>query len=406
MRVLHLTTEFPWPATSGGSVRTVKQLELVASLPEVEGITTISVAEKEIDESWRRAFAAAIPKLRVVPPVFHPVHLFDFKRYVPRVVALRAFAGVPYLAGKWDSRPYRRLVRHELAASPVDVVYLDHLGIARYLGDVKAERPHARVVLDQHNVESDFFAQFAERAKGPKKIVARAEHRASVKFEKKALETVDAVVAISDEDAKHFDALANVHAHVVPVVMGFTRRERPAPPRPHFCYVGNLRWRPNAEGLDWFCKDVWPRIRERLTNATCEIAGVGLERGHVPDAWKVQGVETVGFLENLEPLYARSTAMIAPIVGGSGVRIKLLEGFRAGMPIVTTPDGAFGLPLEDGKEILVARDPDGFAERAERVAKDAVLRERLREGGYRYLDSHHSLAVAQNAMRRVLGITS
>src|SRR5204863_322514 len=131
-----------------------------------------------------------------------------------------------------------------------------------------------------------------------------------------------------------------------------------------FCYVGNLRWRPNAEGLDWFCKDVWPRIRARMPDATCEIAGVGLEKGHVPDAWKVQGVETVGFLEDLEPLYARSTAMIAPIVGGSGVRIKLLEGFRAGMPIVTTPDGAFGLPLADGSEIMIARDPDAFAERA------------------------------------------
>jgi glycosyltransferase involved in cell wall biosynthesis len=409
MRVLHLTTEFPWPATSGGSVRTVTQLRLLASLPEVDEVTTLAVTEKPVSDADRRAFAGAIPKLRVLPPVFHPVHLFDFKRYVPRVVLLRALAGVPYLAGKWDSRRLRKTLRRELRAAPVDVVYVDHLGMARYLPDVKIERPACRTVLDQHNVESDFFGQFAARKRGVVKLVAKAEHRASVAFERDALRAVDAVVAISHDDAKHFDALAGVRAHVVPVVMPFERKARPDPGRPHFCYVGNLRWRPNAEGLDWFCRDVWPEIRARLPGATMEIAGVGLERDasgrlSVPPAWRVDGVETVGFMEDLEPLYARSIAMLAPISGGSGVRMKLLEGFRAGMPVVTTPDGAFGLPLEDGREALIAKEPRAFAERVERVAKDAGVRERLRGEGYRYLEEHHSLAVAQGVMRRVLGL--
>ncbi|HSO38394.1 MAG TPA: hypothetical protein VLT33_37955, partial [Labilithrix sp.] len=208
MRVLHLTTEFPWPATSGGSVRTVSQLRILASLPEVEQVTVLSVAEQPVAEAERRALAEAIPKLRVAPPIFHPVHLFDFKSYVPRVVALRALRGVPYLAAKWDSRKLRTALRHALIDSPVDVVYVDHLGMALYLADVTAERPSCRVVLDQHNVESDFFKQFAEKQRGPKRLVAQAEYDASVRFEKDALRRADAVVAISAEDAKHFDALA------------------------------------------------------------------------------------------------------------------------------------------------------------------------------------------------------
>lgn len=409
MRVLHLTTEFPWPATSGGSVRTVSQLRILASLPEVESVTVLSVAELAVSETDRRGLSDAIPKLRVLEPIFHPVHLFDFKRYVPRVVVLRALKGVPYLAGKWDSRSVRKTLRRELAGAAVDVVYVDHLGMARYLPDVKAERPSCRVVLDQHNVESEFFKQFAERKSGPKKMVAMAEYRAAVKFEKEALTAADAVVAISGEDAKHFDALARIHAHVVPMVLPFERRERPRPAKPNLCYVGNLRWHPNVAGLDWFCRDVWPKIRARVPDATFEIAGVGLKpdaSGNlpVPDAWKVPGVTTVGFLEDLEPLYVRSLAMLAPVFGGSGVRVKMLEGFRAGMPVVTTPDGAFGLPLEDGKEALVAGDPEGFAERVERLVKDEPLRQRIREGGYSYLEEHHSLRVAQDVMRRVLGI--
>ena len=409
MRVLHLTTEFPWPATSGGSVRTVSQLRILASLPEVETVTLVSVAEQPVSEADRRALAAAIPKLRVLAPVFHPVHLFDFKRYVPRVVALRALRGVPYLAGKWDSRALRKVLRRELADTAVDIAYVDHLGMARYLPDVKAERPGCRIVLDQHNVESDFFKQFAERKTGLKRLAAQAEYRVSVKFEKEALRAAQAVVAISGEDARHFDALAGIHAHVVPMVLPFERRERPRPAAPNLCYVGNLRWHPNVAGLDWFCQDVWPKIRARVPAATFEIAGVGLKpdaSGNlpVPAAWKVPGVTTVGFLEDLEPLYVRSLAMLAPVFGGSGVRVKMLEGFRAGLPVVTTPDGAFGLPLADGKEALVAGDPDGFADRVERLVKDEELRQRIREGGYGYLEQHHSLRVAQEVMRRVLGV--
>lgn len=409
MRVLHLTTEFPWPATSGGPVRTLSQLRLIASLPEVSSITLLSVTEAGEAASDVRGLEAAVDKLRVAPPVFHPIHLFDKKRYVPRVVLLRA-RGVPYLAGKWDSRRLRALLRRELAASRPDVVYVDHLGMARYLPEVKAARPRCRVVLEQHNVESDFFAQFARDAKGPKRLVAAAEHRRARAFEREAMRAVDAVVAISSEDAKAFDTLAGVRAHVVPVVMTAERRARPHPGEPHFCYVGSLRWKPNVVGLDWLCQQVWPLVRRRVPGATLEIAGVGLKpdpsgRLPVPDAWRVPGVETVGFLEDLEPLYARSLAMVAPIVGGSGVRLKLLEGFRAGLPVVTTTDGAFGLPLEDGREALIADEPEAFADRVARLASgDDALRATIRDGAYAYLEEHHSLAAAQRVMRAALGL--
>jgi glycosyltransferase involved in cell wall biosynthesis len=264
-------------------------------------------------------------------------------------------------------------------------------------------------VLEQHNVESDFFKQFAESKRGPKRLVAQAEYRAARTFEEKTLRSVDAVVAISKEDAARFSSMGGAPAYVVPVVMTFERKKRPHPGKNHFCYVGSLRWHPNVAGLDWFCQKVWPEIRKRVPDATFEIAGVGLKpdasgKLPVPDAWKVPGVETVGFLEDLEPLYARSLAMLAPVFGGSGVRLKLLEGFRAGMPVVTTPDGAFGLPLADGREAMIAEGPAEFAERVLCLVTDAPLRERVREEGYAFLEKYHSLEAAQAVMRKVLGI--
>ena len=389
-------------------MRTLSQLGIIASLPEVQSVTLLSVTEQIVSATDLRALEGAMEKLNAVPPIFHPIHLFEYKRYVPRVVALRLL-GVPYLAGKWDSREFRRALRQELATAPVDVVYIDHLGMGRYLPDIKARSPVSRTVLEQHNVESDFFRQFAAEKSGPKKIVAQAEYAAARKFEQRTLREVDAVVAISSEDAKQIKTLAGVNAHVVPVVMTPERKARSFRDRPHFCYVGTLSWKPNALGLDWFCQKVWPLVCKRVPGATFEIAGVGLKcdasgRLPVPDQWKGPGIQTLGFLEHLEPLYARSLGMVAPIIGGSGVRLKLLEAFRAGMPVVTTPDGALGLPIEDGNEALISSEPEGFAERVERLVKDDALRDRLRETGYAYLEKHHSLAIAQRMMKAPLGI--
>jgi glycosyltransferase involved in cell wall biosynthesis len=406
MHLIYLTTEFPWPATSGGPVRTLSQLRVIASLHEVDALTLLSVTERSVSAAERRALADAIPKLRVLPPVVHPIHLWDFSRYLPRVLLLRALFGVPYLAAKWDSSVLRKMLRRELD-SPVDVVYIDHLGMARYLPEIKAKRPSCRIVLEQHNVESNFFKQFADTSVSAKKLVAAAEWRAAVCFEKRTVKAVNAVVAISHEDARQFEALSGARTYVVPVVMTFTRKTRTYPGRPHFCYVGNLRWHPNVEGLNWLCQNVWPKVLARVPEATLEIAGFGLKRDArgnlaVPDPWKIPRVEIVGFLKDLEPLYTRSIGMLAPVCGGSGVRIKLLEGFRAGMPVVTTSDGAFGLPLTDGREALITSDSDGFAERVERLARDGPLRDRLRDGGYVYLQKHHSVTVAKEMMRKVL----
>ena len=389
-------------------MRTLSQLRMLASLPEVERITVLSVSERTVTEAACGALADAVPKLVVRTPVFHPIHLWRFPRHVPRVLVLRML-GVPYVAAKWDSRILRGTLRHELRDSPADVVYIDHLGMARYLPDITAERPRSRVVLDQHNVESELYEQLVEDGSALRKGIARAEWAAAARFEKRALETVDAVIAICRADADHFHRVAGVRAHVAPVVVEFERRFRPHPGRPHFCYVGSLRWRPNVAGLDWLCQKVWPKIRARIKDATLEIAGADLDpdtsgRLPVPDAWKVPGVETVGFLAELEPLYERSLGVLAPVLGGSGVRIKVLEGLRAGLPVVTTLDGASGLALTDGKEALVASDPDAFAERVERLVQDQGLRARLRDEGYAYLEKHHSPAVAQSALRTALGI--
>jgi glycosyltransferase involved in cell wall biosynthesis len=148
-------------------------------------------------------------------------------------------------------------------------------------------------------------------------------------------------------------------------------------------------------------------VRGLVPDATLKIAGPGLRRNAdgtlaVPPLWSVPGIETVGYVDDLEDVYQKSVAMVAPILGGSGVRMKLLESMRAGMPTVTTTDGALGLDVQDGREMLIADDASQFADRVARLVADPGLRERLRQAGYAYLDSHHSIAVSRARVETAL----
>ena len=409
MRILHLSADFLWPAGDGGRLRSIAQLRVLSSLPEVERIDMFCLCEEDITAERRAELEREIPKLALLEPVFHPVHLFRHRRYVPRVVLLRALRGVPYVAGKWDSPAVARALRRELAGRTFDVVWINGLGMAYYLPLLRELLPHARFVLDQHNVESDRFVEFAHRQRGLRRVVADAEARAARRYERDVLRGVDAIGAISDSDARGLRELAGVEARVVPQLVSIAERVERDTTAPRLCYAGKLSWEPNVRGVDWFCREVWPLVRGRLPEATLEIAGAGLPtdadgRQIAPPAWRAPGITMLGFRRDIDAIYARSAAMIAPLYGPFGISIKLLEAFRHGIPVVTTPDGAWGLPIESGREAFIESDPAAFAARIMQLATSPETRERMRAAAYAYLDEQHGLTPAQTAVRDLVGL--
>ncbi|MCL2450952.1 MAG: glycosyltransferase family 4 protein [Polyangiaceae bacterium] len=399
MNVLFLLPDFVFPADRGLRVRSLSQLRVLASIDWVENITVLSLAEKQVSVEQIRGLENTTPKVRAVPAVIQPVHMRRSPKHLPRLLRLRV-AGVPYLIGKYDTRLMRALVEHHLTAAHYELVYVGAIGMAAYLPSVRRLAPDALVVLEEHNVEWEIFERLAPTYRFPFRVVAAQEARALRRYERRALQTVDAVIAISEADARALERLSGVAPVVVPTYV-----ERGAPrtetiDAPALAYTGLLAWQPNAHGLDWFCTEVWPRVRERVPAATLTIAGPGLRKGPdgslaVPPAWVAPGISTVGYVDDLEDLYRKSVAMVAPIIGGSGVRMKLLESMRSGMPTVTTADGAAGLDVEDGREMLIADRPAEFADRVARILTDRDLRGRVRAAGYAYIDSHHSMAAAR-----------
>jgi glycosyltransferase involved in cell wall biosynthesis len=309
-------------------------------------------------------------------------------------MALRA-CGVPYLVSKWDSRAMRILFRRHAPAH--DVVYFDHLGTTAYLDEVESQR----IVIEEHNIEHQILARFADHAGPLLGKLARLEARSTLAYEARVLGAAHSVITITERDKRACAELTQNPAHVVPMCVELRAGAEPsqvAATSVDVGYIGSLRWHPNKLGLSWFCTEVWPRVRERHPTASFEIAGSGMNQS--PAAWRQAGVTFSGFVASAHELYARARVIVAPVLGGSGLSVKVLDALAAGAAVVTTRDGAAGLAANDA--LLVTDDPSDFAAHIVRLLEDERLRSTLANAGARFISQHHSAERSAAALQSAL----
>ena len=121
-----------------------------------------------------------------------------------------------------------------------------------------------------------------------------------------------------------------------------------------------VRYWPNAEGLIWLVREVWPSVRRKLPQARLILAGLGSDELGLGDSGA--GVDAVGFAPDLQPLYAKARIALCPLHIASGTRIKIIEAAMFGRATISTSIGAEGLAFAPGREIALADDAPAFAQ--------------------------------------------
>jgi GT2 family glycosyltransferase/ubiquinone/menaquinone biosynthesis C-methylase UbiE len=168
-------------------------------------------------------------------------------------------------------------------------------------------------------------------------------------------------------------------------------------------FVGGYQHDPNVDAVDFFVHQIFPRVREQLPNARFFIAG-----SKAPERFRnlgMDGVEYVGFVEELAPLFDRCRLSVAPLRYGAGTKGKIYTSLSHGLPCVSTNVGAEGMNLVDGKDVLVADTPEAFAACVVRLHEDETLWKQMSASGIDYVKAHASLdvghAVLGNIFREV-----
>src|SRR5581483_1396796 len=186
----------------------------------------------------------------------------------------------------------------------------------------------------------------------------------TLRYEVAAVDGADDVVVMSDADRRALARfVANRRLHVVP--NGVSCRDFPfrdaRPELATILFVGFFRHDPNVEAVLWFAREVLPRVRARIPSASFRVVGAYPPAAVTELAGEIEGLELAGMVPETASHYRRAAVFVAPILRGSGTRLKILEAMASGCPVVSTTIGAEGLGAGDG-EIRIADDPASFAD--------------------------------------------
>jgi hypothetical protein len=169
------------------------------------------------------------------------------------------------------------------------------------------------------------------------------------------------------------------------------------------CFVGNFRHMPNPEAVEWFCREVLPLVEpDLLERHPFAVLGNWLDRVTLDIEPDVAGVDLVGWVPSVRPYVERSRLTVVPLLHGAGVKRKVIESMMAGTPVVTTPVGAEGLELEQGRHALIAADAADMAAGVTRLLGDDDLWHRLVEAGADHVEARHGIVSVQRQFDEIV----
>jgi len=289
--------------------------------------------------------------------------------------------GLPagYCRYGWFPSPLQRL----LEARRFDFVHFDHPHAALAWPQIRSLQPGARLVLDAHNVEAEIVERLAQSAPRWQRSALRWQASRIRELERRLSRSLDLVLTCSEKDAAAFRQMGARTVRVVPNAIPHL-----SPPlvaqRQDVVFVGALDWRPNADAAVMLAKEIWPRCSALLPGA--RLAIVGRNPPSRVRALAARNVTIAANVPSVRPYLDRAFATAIPLRAGSGTRIKILEAWAAGVPVVASRIAAEGLPYANGVDLLLAEGPGEFARSLVRLWRDRTLAEDLARQGARTVE--------------------
>jgi GT2 family glycosyltransferase/glycosyltransferase involved in cell wall biosynthesis len=279
----------------------------------------------------------------------------------------------PHALREFRSRDLAWLIHRQIYAHSIDVLQLEYLVMGQYAGGFK----RIPSILFEHDVYFQSIARRLPHMNGlVERTVSRWEYLRAIRYELRQLPKLDRVQVCSRDNADYLRSfLPQLNGRLDDGyragidTSGYTFRPSGREPFT-LLFLGSFRHLPNVEALQWFLQQVFPRIRKEEPRARLVIVGSDPPPRHsLRDS---EAIEMIGFVEDVREPLLRYSVFVCPILAGSGVRVKLLEAFAAGIPVVSTRLGAEGLADTDGEICALADDPAEFASRAVRLLRDSA----------------------------------
>jgi glycosyltransferase involved in cell wall biosynthesis len=396
MRIALLTQIVPFPPDSGPKIKTYNVLRYLAQRHEVHLVSFVRSKEEE-DNAHKLSDLCA--SLTLVP--IRRSKLADIG-YLLRSLG----NGRPFLIERDDLASMHQTVQTLLSRFVFDAIHADQLSMAQFA----ANQPVPLHVLDEHNAVWTIVKRSTqERRWGPTRLMMEIEWRKLKNYEGKICRQFEMTTFVSKEDRTALEVTAGgpLPGVVIPITVdveqwSFEPREGNTQ---NVLSVATMFYPPNADGVQWFATEAFPLVRQSLPEATFTIVGSRPPTRITSLSQPNSGITVTGYVADVKPLFRQSAVMVVPVHSGSGMRVKILEAFSRGIPVVSTTVGVEGIEAQHGEHLLVADRPADFAKAITEVLSDRILANRLARAGRALVESKYNWQTALAGLDTVYSIT-
>ena len=395
MNILFLTQVVPYPLDAGPKVRSYHMLRYLAQRHAITLVSFVRNAQEARGLEHLRTFC-------------HAVYAVPISRSRVRD-AYYLLAGLirrePFLIARDRVPAMHARIARLATENSFDWVHADQLGMAQYA----LALPNVSRLLDEHNAVWTIVRRMSQTARpGPFKWLMEIEWRQLQRYEARVCAAFDRVLTVSEEDRQ---ALQSTTSNPLPIttlpICIDVETTPPVESRPQardvLC-VGGMFYPPNVDGVVWFADEVLPLVGRESPESKFWVVGARPDRRIVERADRDPHVRVTGYVAETTEFFRDSAVFAVPLRAGGGMRVKILDAWARGIPVVSTTIGCEGIEVRPGENILIADTAAEFAQAVLRVICDPVVRQRLAANGRRWVEGKYNWRVTYRELERVYAI--
>lgn len=393
MKILQLCKKFPYPLKDGESIA-VKSL----SKPFHELGCEVTLLAMNTHKHFCQ--------LDQLPENFNhyqEIHTVELdNRVKPLDAFFNLFCQDSYHISRFESDAFRHKLITLLQTQEFDIIQLETVYLAPYIPVIR-QFSDAIIAMRAHNVEHEIWERITNNTRFlPKKWYLRHLTKKLKRYEIEQFPKYDLLVAISERDLAAYRKLGyKGNAIVTPIGINsgdYKADLRSLKNEPSIGFIGSLDWMPNQEGLQWFLDNVWSKLHHRFPKLKFHIAGRNtpdwMQRLQIPNVIVHGEVPDAAAFINNHPL------MVVPLLSGSGMRVKILEGMALGRVVLTTSLGLEGIHARHQKEVLVADTPEAFVKVVSRCLGNQMLTRQISQRAKAFvLQNYDNREIAINLLQ-------
>lgn len=306
-----------------------------------------------------------------------------------------------YIISRYYSKNFEKKIKSLIQSNDYDIIQLEHICLGVYIPIIK-KYTEAKIIIREQNIEFKLWQSYRISSKN---IFHRTYLQLQIKklkaFEQKCLASSDGIIALTDIDSNEINNL-NILVPKITIPIGYDFTNLNSMPqfknnRIKFYHLGSMDWLPNIQGIDWFLKEIFPKLNLNPNNYEIHLAGKKM-----PNYFKRRSNSSLLIndkIKNAIDFINEKDVLIVPLLSGSGIRVKIIEALANRKTVISTTIGAQGIPVEESG-IIIADTVEEFVFQIEKICNQPELIEILGNKGYNFAKTNYDNNILGRKMIR------